>query len=418
MPIITINNCIRANGYTSFSQLLQDFDSEENITHFIKIHGYTYYTFNDDGEMLLHDGNGVQHHTGCFKENNDHPHQPVRKYVIASGNTVDDTPITFYVNGDKNPDTKEYEGGEEVNAVIENGEYRVEFTEQEIDAIYILGGKQNIKTFNIVADVQKWQTATFSGCTNLESTNIELAVIPASFYRGCPIKEYDFSNVQLVNGSAFAYTGIKEIILPDDVEFTGASNFSGTTECEYLYIPRNVITTTRAFNSMGNDDFVVFDESQEFMNSTSTYSNVTCIMKDIPNKVPSLQNADMYKKIYLAVDAMPVYNSITTPDEMYVPAPENTYLTFANGLFIEVPNEQLLAHTLYIRLDEAKYATIAHGEVTTFNGQSYKKIEGKTHTRFIFNNMPITQETNNMFVCYEDDTKVNFLTKYYMLFNI
>lgn len=62
---LTINNCIRANGFINKEQLLSEFNNLETVTMFIQENGYDDYEIADDGELMLIRGEQKEH-TGCF----------------------------------------------------------------------------------------------------------------------------------------------------------------------------------------------------------------------------------------------------------------------------------------------------------------------------------------------------------------
>ena len=64
--IYTINNCIRAFGYTNFDKLIADMGSVDNLKAYVIANGYADIAAAEDTELLLVDVNGKTWHTGCY----------------------------------------------------------------------------------------------------------------------------------------------------------------------------------------------------------------------------------------------------------------------------------------------------------------------------------------------------------------
>ena len=65
--IYTINNCIRAFGYTNFDKLIADMGSVDNLREYVRANGYADIAVAEDTELLLLvDVNGKTWHTGCY----------------------------------------------------------------------------------------------------------------------------------------------------------------------------------------------------------------------------------------------------------------------------------------------------------------------------------------------------------------
>ena len=64
--IYTINNCIRAFGYTNFDRLIEDMGSVDNLREYVRANGYADIAVAEDTELLLVDVNGKTWHTGCY----------------------------------------------------------------------------------------------------------------------------------------------------------------------------------------------------------------------------------------------------------------------------------------------------------------------------------------------------------------
>ena len=67
--IYTINNCIRAFGYTNFDNLIADMGSVDNLREYVRANGYADIAVAEDTELLLVDVNGKTWHTGCYGAN-------------------------------------------------------------------------------------------------------------------------------------------------------------------------------------------------------------------------------------------------------------------------------------------------------------------------------------------------------------
>ena len=64
--IYTINNCIRAFGYTNFDKLIADMGSVDKLKEYVRANGYADIAVAEDTELLLVDVNGKTWHTGCY----------------------------------------------------------------------------------------------------------------------------------------------------------------------------------------------------------------------------------------------------------------------------------------------------------------------------------------------------------------
>ncbi len=64
--IYTINNCIRAFGYTNFDKLIADMGSVDGLKEYVRANGYADIAVAEDTELLLVDVNGKTWHTGCY----------------------------------------------------------------------------------------------------------------------------------------------------------------------------------------------------------------------------------------------------------------------------------------------------------------------------------------------------------------
>ena len=64
--IYTVNNCIRAFGYTNFDKLIADMGSVDNLKAYVIANGYADIAVAEDTELLLVDENGKEIHTGCY----------------------------------------------------------------------------------------------------------------------------------------------------------------------------------------------------------------------------------------------------------------------------------------------------------------------------------------------------------------
>ena len=64
--IYTINNCIRAFGYTNFDNLIADMGSIDGLKEYVIANGYADIAVAEDTELLLVDTDGKTSHTGCY----------------------------------------------------------------------------------------------------------------------------------------------------------------------------------------------------------------------------------------------------------------------------------------------------------------------------------------------------------------
>ena len=64
--IYTINNCIRAFGYTNFDNLIADMGSVDNLREYVRANGYADIAVAEDTELLLVDTDAKTSHTGCY----------------------------------------------------------------------------------------------------------------------------------------------------------------------------------------------------------------------------------------------------------------------------------------------------------------------------------------------------------------
>lgn len=64
--IYTVNNCIRAFGYTNFDKLIADMGSVDGLKAYVIANGYADIAVAEDTELLLVDVNGKTWHTGCY----------------------------------------------------------------------------------------------------------------------------------------------------------------------------------------------------------------------------------------------------------------------------------------------------------------------------------------------------------------
>ena len=95
--IYTINNCIRAFGYTNFDNLIADMGSVDNLREYVRANGYADIAVAEDTELLLVDVNGKTWHTGCYGAVIEPP-KPYLCFTSAGDSTVamtqNDTPNT------------------------------------------------------------------------------------------------------------------------------------------------------------------------------------------------------------------------------------------------------------------------------------------------------------------------------------
>ena len=85
--IYTINNCIRAFGYTNFDNLIADMGSVDNLKAYVRANGYADIAVAEDTELLLVDVNGKTWHTGCYGAVIEPP-KPYLCFTSTSDSTV------------------------------------------------------------------------------------------------------------------------------------------------------------------------------------------------------------------------------------------------------------------------------------------------------------------------------------------
>ena len=85
--IYTINNCIRAFGYTNFDRLVEDMGSVDNLKEYARANGYADIAVAEDTELLLVDVNGKTWHTGCYGAKLE-PEKPYLCFTSTGDSTV------------------------------------------------------------------------------------------------------------------------------------------------------------------------------------------------------------------------------------------------------------------------------------------------------------------------------------------
>jgi hypothetical protein len=153
--IYTINNCIRAFGYTNFDNLIADMGSVDNLKAYVRANGYADIAVGEDTELLLVDVNGNTWHTGCYGAKL----EPERDYLCFT--LLEDYPESSMVF--QPLEVKMSAESQEVNAnkkywyKVNNGEW-IEFNVtnwngvdnphdlKKGDKVYIKGDAQNMNT--------------------------------------------------------------------------------------------------------------------------------------------------------------------------------------------------------------------------------------------------------------------------------
>ena len=102
--IYTINNCIRAFGYTNFDNLIADMGSVDNLKAYVIANGYADIAVGEDTELLLVDENGKEIHTGCYGAK--------LGPTYEDPHTMDYTPYQFYGAYVNEYNKLRYSGGE------------------------------------------------------------------------------------------------------------------------------------------------------------------------------------------------------------------------------------------------------------------------------------------------------------------
>ena len=153
--IYTINNCIRAFGYTNFDKLIADMGSVDNLKAYVIANGYADVAVAEDTELLLVDVNGKTYHTGCYGAKL----EPPRDYLCFT--LLEDYPASAMVF--QPLEVKMSAESSEVNAnkkywyKVNNGDW-IEFNVttwsgvdnphnlKKGDKVYIKGDAQNMNT--------------------------------------------------------------------------------------------------------------------------------------------------------------------------------------------------------------------------------------------------------------------------------
>lgn len=94
--IYTINNCIRAFGYTNFDRLIEDMGSIDGLREYVRANGYADIAVAEDTELLLVDVNGKTWHTGCYGA----VIEPPKPYLCFTSNG--DSTVAMQQNGTPN----------------------------------------------------------------------------------------------------------------------------------------------------------------------------------------------------------------------------------------------------------------------------------------------------------------------------
>lgn len=94
--IYTINNCIRAFGYTNFDKLIEDKGSIDGLKEYVRANGYADIAVGEDTELLLVDVNGKTWHTGCYGAKL----EPPKQYLCFT--STGDSTVAMTQNGTPN----------------------------------------------------------------------------------------------------------------------------------------------------------------------------------------------------------------------------------------------------------------------------------------------------------------------------
>ena len=143
-----------------------------------------------------------------------------------------------------------------------------------------------IKSITIPA-LTSWGSGSFSKCDNLQTVcfgdDFALNNIPISSFNYCTaLKSFNFpSSVTKISNSAFAYSGIESIVIPDTVTYIDSAVFSDCTSLTEVTLP-NTITYINATNGSNNNTFnrctaiSTVNLAQDF-NCTISFCNSTAI---------------------------------------------------------------------------------------------------------------------------------------------
>lgn len=111
--IYTINNCIRAFGYTSFDRLIEDMGSVDGLKEYVRANGYADIAVAEDTELLLVDVNGKTWHTGCYGA----VIEPPKPYLCFT--STGDSTVAMTQNGTPNTSA-----GKVIQYKLNNGQWQ------------------------------------------------------------------------------------------------------------------------------------------------------------------------------------------------------------------------------------------------------------------------------------------------------
>ncbi len=98
---------------------------------------------------------------------------------------------------------------------------------------------------------------SFEGCSSLESIELNAStILGGAFLRCTSMKNVSLANTDSIGSYAFAFTAIKEIILPASMTLVGVDAFYGCTELIKIVCKSNQLKNSSYLNSL---EIVVFD---------------------------------------------------------------------------------------------------------------------------------------------------------------
>ena len=148
--IYTINNCIRAFGYTDFNKLVEDKCSIDGLKEYVRANGYADIAVGEDTELLLVDVNGKTWHTGCYgaklePEPGPEP-EPERDYLCFT--STGDSTVAMHQEGTPNTSANKV-----IQYKLNNGQWQT----WDLSAVTLADGdKMYIKSDDEIPMSEEW----------------------------------------------------------------------------------------------------------------------------------------------------------------------------------------------------------------------------------------------------------------------
>ena len=117
-------------------------------------------------------------------------------------------------------------------------------------------------TINIGKNVRFLGSGAFLGCTNLNNVSYsKLTDIAFRCFAECTSLSYfDFSNVEIINGSAFAESGLKKVIIPSSVKGVRPLAFKCCEELAMVFWNNELDIPFRCFFNCKNLKTVILSD--------------------------------------------------------------------------------------------------------------------------------------------------------------